>query len=269
MTTAILTILSCNSVFAGIWEQDSTGWRYKQDDGTYARNTQLWLDGDQDEIYQKFDFDEDGYRYMNVTGQDGQEYNEKGEHVYHGVVQTKKRSDKTYDNWLELMKQADSLLGQSYSTVQALYGQEQSRCVEEMFWKTAVYRFENSPLDYRFVFGDQTGPRECDLISTSDSFVPDGVTIRDLRDALGVDIMCVYSSYSLYGGPEQAGYSYSLNYNSHCWSFDVKNGAMSLDTPLKLTRFSIYPFMDDTPDGYVNDSEGTALSSHIENHILR
>jgi len=46
----ILAVSSSLPAFAASWQQDSAGWRWKQDNGEYAAGGWQWLDGNHDGI---------------------------------------------------------------------------------------------------------------------------------------------------------------------------------------------------------------------------
>lgn len=256
--------LAINGIaFAGTWEQDSSGWRYQNDDGSYVKDTQIWLDGDHDEIYQKFDFDSEGYCYMNETGHGNEEYNENGEWIYHGTVQTKRCSNTKYENWLDILKQSDSLMWQPFQAVQSTYGNPVSLYQDEMFWKTSTYSMEHSPFAYRFQTDAKTGLLVCDLIYSEDDFVPEGVTLRDLKNALGVDIYCTYTSSYYNGNFVSESCSYFFNYGDHHCTFQVQNGTESLDIPLKFTGIDIFPFNADVNVGVLYDNKDILFGSYM------
>ena len=51
----------------GYWEKDNIGWRWLHEDGTYLTSGQYLLDGNEDDIYEYYCFDENGYMYENAT----------------------------------------------------------------------------------------------------------------------------------------------------------------------------------------------------------
>ncbi|HBE85438.1 MAG TPA: hypothetical protein DDW53_08380 [Lachnoclostridium sp.] len=75
IATAALSIIMGKAAFAGEWKQDTKGWRYQNDDGSFQSNS--WLQENEKWYY----FDSDGYMltgwvstvggkwyYMNPTG---------------------------------------------------------------------------------------------------------------------------------------------------------------------------------------------------------
>ena len=56
---AVMTMLSAVPAYAGWWQQDQTGWYYNFDNGAYAKNGMVEIDG------KKYYFDQNGYM---VTG---------------------------------------------------------------------------------------------------------------------------------------------------------------------------------------------------------
>lgn len=72
-----MTIAFTFSAFAGQWEQDAKGWKYRLDDGSFATGyvnkdgsvdaKWLWIDGNEDGIAEKYAFDGNGYMYVNTV----------------------------------------------------------------------------------------------------------------------------------------------------------------------------------------------------------
>lgn len=240
---ALGCLLSYNVAFAAEWEQDASGWRYKQDNGTYARDTQLWIDDDNDTIFKKYDFDANGYCIINTVGHGNEQYNENGEWIYNGEVQTLKKSSKEYSNWLDILVQADALMGKSFEEVQTLYGAPTSKYASDILWYTETYTFENSPLQYRFA--KSRNQLICDYISVDNNFVPDGHTMRELKNALNVNVYCSYFSTYTYGKLVGEGYSYNFNCGANSWGITLQEQKDSLDVPLKIASLSIFPFNSD------------------------
>lgn len=74
--------------FAGQWQQDSIGWWYQNDDGSYPVNTWQWIDGNGDGLAESYYFDSNGYCLMNTTVPDGSAVDSSGAWIINGVVQT-------------------------------------------------------------------------------------------------------------------------------------------------------------------------------------
>ncbi len=74
--------------FAGQWQQDSIGWWYQNDDGSYPANTWQWIDGNGDGLAESYYFDSNGYCLMNTTAPDGSAVDSSGAWIINGVVQT-------------------------------------------------------------------------------------------------------------------------------------------------------------------------------------
>lgn len=87
-----LSVLTSMSAFAGQWEQDSTGWWYQNDDGSYPISTWQWIDGNSDGISECYYFNENGYVALN-TAVDGYIVDENGCWTINGQIQTKKNVD--------------------------------------------------------------------------------------------------------------------------------------------------------------------------------
>ena len=73
---------------AGSWQQDTYGWRYLNDNGTYSSSSWQWIDGNGDGIAEDYYFDANGYCLMNGTAPDGSTVNADGAWTVDGVVQT-------------------------------------------------------------------------------------------------------------------------------------------------------------------------------------
>lgn len=85
---AVMTAAMSMTALAGQWRQDSAGWWWQEDDGSYARNTWQWLDGNQDGVYESYYFDDSGYLAVN-TVVDGYQVNGDGCWVDSGRVMTR------------------------------------------------------------------------------------------------------------------------------------------------------------------------------------
>ena len=86
---AVMTAAMSMTALAGQWRQDSAGWWWQEDDGSYARNTWQWLDGNQDGVYESYYFDDSGLLARNTVTPDGWEVNEAGQWIVDGAVQTR------------------------------------------------------------------------------------------------------------------------------------------------------------------------------------
>ena len=80
LATITISLFSCITSFAGQWQQDSYGWWYQTDDGTYLNNG--WVDG------KCYYFSPDGYCLQNTQTPDGYMVDENGAWVIDGIVQT-------------------------------------------------------------------------------------------------------------------------------------------------------------------------------------
>lgn len=77
-----LSICTCFTSFAGIWQQDATGYWYQNDDGSYAVGGWQWIDG------KCYYFDGNGYMLANTTTPDGYQVNADGAWTENGIVKT-------------------------------------------------------------------------------------------------------------------------------------------------------------------------------------
>lgn len=90
---AILMIAICLSVSSSIlslandWEQNDKGRWWQYDDGSYPVSEWLWIDDDNDDIYECYYFNQDGYLLVNTITPDNCTVNEYGAWVVDGVVQ--------------------------------------------------------------------------------------------------------------------------------------------------------------------------------------
>ncbi len=73
--------------FAGQWISNSTGWWWRNDDGSWPANSWQWLDGNKDGIAERYYFNGEGYMLASTTTPDGYNVNENGAWVENGVVQ--------------------------------------------------------------------------------------------------------------------------------------------------------------------------------------
>ncbi len=71
------------TAFAGQWKQDTTGWWYQNDDGSYFNGGWNWIDG------KCYYFTTEGYCLINTTTPDGYTVDGSGAWTINGVVQTK------------------------------------------------------------------------------------------------------------------------------------------------------------------------------------
>ncbi|MBD9228708.1 MAG: secretory protein, partial [Clostridiales bacterium] len=88
----ILAVSSSLPAFAASWQQDSAGWRWKQDNGEYAAGGWQWLDGNHDGISECYYFNANGYMLANTTTPDGYKVDGSGAWVENGTVKTKSTS---------------------------------------------------------------------------------------------------------------------------------------------------------------------------------
>ena len=82
------TAISAMSSFAN-WHMDNTGYWWENEDGSYAKDQWLWLDGNQDGIAECYYFDENGYMLSDAVAPDGSQVDKDGAWVIDGVKQAK------------------------------------------------------------------------------------------------------------------------------------------------------------------------------------
>ncbi len=88
ITTAILSTVMGMTALAGEWKQNTIGWWYQNDGGSYPTNQWKWLDGNNDGISECYYFDSNGYMLFNTTTPDGYTVNSNGSWVVDGIIQT-------------------------------------------------------------------------------------------------------------------------------------------------------------------------------------
>ena len=88
VAAAAVTIAASTPAYAGQWVQDSVGWWWKNDDGSYPKNEWKWLDG----VSEKYYFGPEGYMAINTTTPDGQMVDSSGAWIKDGVVQTQTKT---------------------------------------------------------------------------------------------------------------------------------------------------------------------------------
>lgn len=84
----IMSLALAAPSFAGSWQQNSVGWWYQQDDGSYPINSWTWIDGNYDGIAECYYFNELGYCVTGLTP-DGNYTNGNGAWTINGIVQTR------------------------------------------------------------------------------------------------------------------------------------------------------------------------------------
>lgn len=81
MTLALTAAMAASmgmTAFAGQWVQNTTGWWWQEDNGSYPVSQWKWLDGNKDGIYECYAFDSNGYMYADTTTPDGYTVNKEG-----------------------------------------------------------------------------------------------------------------------------------------------------------------------------------------------
>ena len=73
-----LSVISATTVLAGQWKQDSIGWWWREDDGSYPINCWKWIDGNNDHVSECYYFDSTGYMLANTVTPDGYTVNADG-----------------------------------------------------------------------------------------------------------------------------------------------------------------------------------------------
>lgn len=101
MTLALTAAMAASmgmTAFAGQWVQNTTGWWWQEDNGSYPVSQWKWLDGNKDGIYECYAFDSNGYMYANTTTPDGYTVNADGAWTIGNSVQLKYQKDMDSQN---------------------------------------------------------------------------------------------------------------------------------------------------------------------------
>ena len=96
MTLALTAAMAASmgmTAFAGQWVQNTTGWWWQEDNGSYPVSQWKWLDGNKDGIYECYAFDANGYMYADTTTPDGYTVNKDGAWTIGNSVQLKFQKD--------------------------------------------------------------------------------------------------------------------------------------------------------------------------------
>ena len=96
MTLALTAAMAASmgmTAFAGQWVQNTTGWWWQEDNGSYPVSQWKWLDGNNDGIYECYAFDSNGYMYADTTTPDGDTVNKEGAWTIGNSVQLKFAKD--------------------------------------------------------------------------------------------------------------------------------------------------------------------------------
>ena len=91
IAAAAMTLAMSVTAFAhtGVWQQDSTGWWWERNGGSYLTNQWMWIDGNADGIAECYCFGPDGYMLASTTTPDGYTVNADGAWTVNGVVQSR------------------------------------------------------------------------------------------------------------------------------------------------------------------------------------
>lgn len=86
MALAMVATVHHTCLAAG-WQQDSIGYWYENEDGTWPSNTWQWIDGNRDGKAECYYFNENGYMLSNTISPDGYLVNWDGAWIENGEVQ--------------------------------------------------------------------------------------------------------------------------------------------------------------------------------------
>ena len=91
IAAAAMTMAMSVTSFAAIgqWRQDSVGWWWERNGGSYLTNQWMWIDGNADGIAECYCFGPDGYMLANTTTPDGYTVDANGAWTVNGVVQSR------------------------------------------------------------------------------------------------------------------------------------------------------------------------------------
>lgn len=91
VAAAVMTMAMSVTSFAAIgqWRQDSVGWWWEREGGSYLTNQWMWIDGNADGIVECYCFGPDGYMLANTTTPDGYTVDANGAWTVNGVVQSR------------------------------------------------------------------------------------------------------------------------------------------------------------------------------------
>ena len=85
---AAMTVGAATTAMAAEWKQDTKGWWWQEDNGSYPTSQWKWLDGNKDGIAECYYFDGTGYMMANTTTPDGYAVNSEGQWMENGAVKT-------------------------------------------------------------------------------------------------------------------------------------------------------------------------------------
>ena len=93
---AAFSIAFSTAAFAGVWKQDSLGWWYDNQDGTWLSNGWSWLDGNNDGIAECYYFNPHGSLLTGTVTPDGYTVNTDGQWVKGSQIMTQPTSELDY-----------------------------------------------------------------------------------------------------------------------------------------------------------------------------
>lgn len=186
-----LTLPASILSFAAEWKQDSTGWWWSEDNGSYPANQWKWIDGNGDGIAESYYFDSNGYVATN-TVIDGCAVNSDGAWVVDGVVQTQAAVN---TNNVEVQsgfikQEYFDLLGKDKSYVSGVLGNP-GEVYESDEYDFTIYEYtlENSDqLDMTF-YGDKL--EELTYFIFEDDSIDAMEIVTDIENQLGMKALKV------------------------------------------------------------------------------
>lgn len=96
LTALVLAGAVSITTFAGQWKQDTAGWWYENDDGSYPDNGWNWVDG------KCYYFNSDGYCLLNTRTPDGYTVDDSGAWIVDGVIQTQGEVNQASGNSMQI-----------------------------------------------------------------------------------------------------------------------------------------------------------------------
>ena len=115
--TCLMLAASATVALAAGWENDGKGWKWKNDNGTYAVSTWQWCDGNKDGISECYYFTNLGYCVQDATVENAYYVNKDGAWTVNSVVQLKKGNGPGgVDSRLSEAKKSEGTTFESYAS---------------------------------------------------------------------------------------------------------------------------------------------------------
>ena len=187
------TAISAMSSFAN-WHMDNTGYWWENEDGSYAKDQWLWLDGNQDGIAECYYFDENGYMLSDAVAPDGSQVDKDGAWIIDGVKQAK-----VLDTASGLASSSDEESGGAGDEISA---DTAADAAAEGAHEAAVYSLGSLNVRADGIFAGakaSSGDNELNLVSSDLKYAavimridlaqdPDYQSVMQTAQALGIDL---------------------------------------------------------------------------------